>query len=328
MSILITGGAGYIGSHTLKELIKQGHKPLVLDNLSEGHRGAVKDVELTIGDLADRQRVLTFFRNNHIESVIHFAAHCYVGESVENPLKYYRNNIASVLNLFEAMIEKGVKNFIFSSTAAVYGEPCEIPIPESHPQNPINPYGETKLAVEKLLQYLQKSHGIQSVALRYFNAAGADKEGIIGEDHNPETHLIPLVLQVANGKREFISIFGDDYDTPDGTCIRDYIHVTDLAQAHIAALDYLESGGKTEIFNVGIGQGFSVKEVVDMARAVTGEPIPSVITTRRAGDPARLVADVKKIHHVLKWNPRYTELESIIETAWSWHKNHRDGFPD
>lgn len=328
MKILVTGGAGYIGSQTVKELLVEGHEPVVVDDLSEGHRSAVRGAALHRFSLADRERLAAFFAAESIDAVVHFAAYCYVGESMEDPVKYYRNNVVNALNLLEATVEAGVRKFVFSSTCATYGEPESIPLVETNPQKPVNVYGETKLVVEGLLKNLDRSHGLRFVALRYFNASGADPDGELGEDHDPETHLIPLVLQVALGKRKDIRIFGQDYDTPDGTCIRDYIHTVDLARAHILALDYLKGGGASDAVNVGTGRGYSVREVIECAREVTGHPIPAVIEGRRPGDPARLVAGNEKVKRLLGWEPRYPDLRDVMTTAWNWHKNHPDGYGD
>jgi UDP-glucose 4-epimerase len=326
MAILVAGGAGYIGSHTVAELLERNENVVVVDNLQKGHEKAVLGGKFYKGDLRDATFLDTVFKENDIEAVIDFAADSLVGESVTNPLKYYNNNVVSTLSLLDKMKQYGVDKIVFSSTAATYGEPENIPILETDKNNPTNPYGETKLAVEKALKWCDNAYGIKYTALRYFNAAGAHLGGKIGEDHNPESHLIPIILQTALGKRDCISIYGDDYNTPDGTCIRDYIHVTDLADAHILALNNLRNGGKSEIFNLGSGNGFSVKEVVEHAREITGINIKAVMAERRAGDPAVLVASSEKIKKVLNWNPKYTDLNTIIETAWKWHKAHPDGF--
>ncbi|HEX2944495.1 MAG TPA: UDP-glucose 4-epimerase GalE [Clostridia bacterium] len=328
MSILVTGGAGYIGSHTAAELLAAGEDVIILDSLEKGHRGAVKGGKLCVGDLRDAEFLDSVFRDNKIEEVIHFAAYSLVGESVDEPLKYYNNNMVSTLRLLDKMKEYGVKRLVFSSTAATYGEPENIPILETDRTFPTNPYGETKLSVEKVLKWADNAYGVKYVSLRYFNAAGAHISGTIGEDHKPESHLIPIVLQAALGKRDAIRIFGDDYDTPDGSCIRDYIHVTDLAMAHILALKSLRNGGDSKIYNLGNGKGFSVKEVVNLARKVTGVNIKEIIDPRRAGDPAVLVASSDRIKEELKWKPRYDDLSTIIETAWKWHKDHPDGYED
>ena len=329
MAILVTGGAGYIGSHTAYELIRAGYDVVVLDNLVTGYRAAVPEgARFYQGDIRDIAFLDSLFEKEKIDAIIHFAAFSLVGESVSNPLKYYENNLYGTKVLLESMVKNGISRIVFSSTAATYGEPENIPILESDRTCPTNPYGETKLAMEKMFKWTGDAHGINFVSLRYFNACGADAGGKIGEAHNPESHLIPLVLQVPNGKRASISIFGTDYDTPDGTCIRDYIHVTDLAAAHILAVKYLLDGGKSDVFNLGNGVGYSVREVIEMARRVTGHPIPATETPRRAGDPARLVASSEKARRVLGWNPTHASLEEIIESAWNWHKNHPNGYAD
>lgn len=324
-NILVVGGAGYIGSHMVKELLEAGHSVIVLDNFSTGHRDLLPGGLLIEGDLGDPKLLESLFTEHKIDAVMHFAAFSLVGESVVNPLKYYRNNLARTIELLDAMIRFNVKNFIFSSTAAVYGEPVQVPITETHPSNPTNPYGATKIAVERMLADCDQAHGLKSVCLRYFNAAGADESGNIGERHQPESHLIPLVLKVATGERKDIKIFGTDYDTPDGTCLRDYIHVTDLAQAHLLALNHLLAGGQSAVYNLGNSQGASVREVIRLAEKTTGRKIPIVETDRRAGDPAVLVAGSEKIKTELGWHPRYETLETIIQTAWKWHKK---GFED
>ncbi len=321
--VLVTGGAGYIGSHVAKLLSKRGYEVLIFDNLSSGHREAAKYSKLVVGDLADKKLLKEIFESFKPEAVMHFAAHIEVAESVRNPLKYYKNNVCNTLNLLEVMSEKGVNKLIFSSTAAVYGIPEEIPIPESAPLAPINPYGESKATVERVLRDLSKAEDFKYVSLRYFNVAGADPEGELGEAHKPETHLIPLVLKAAKGEREQIYIYGTDYPTPDGTAIRDYIHVLDLADAHIKALEYLLEGGGGEVFNVGYGRGYSVREVVDTVKKVTGRNFKVVETDRRPGDPPVLVAKVDKIKRVLNWQPRYDNLEFIVQTAWNWELNRR-----
>lgn len=329
MSILVLGGAGYIGSHTALELVRAGHDVVIADNLVTGYRKAVPEkARFYEGDLRDFDFLDNLFRTEKIDAVIHFAAYSLVGESVTNPLKYYDNNLYGTKVLLEAMVKNGIDKIVFSSTAATYGEPENIPILESDRTCPTNPYGETKLAMEKMFSWTAKAHGLRYVSLRYFNACGADESGTIGEAHNPESHLIPLILQVPNGKRESISIFGNDYNTPDGTCIRDYIHVTDLAQAHILAVKYLENGGESDIFNLGNGIGYSVREVINTARKVTGHPIPEVEVPRRAGDPAMLVASSEKAKRILGWNPEHDSLEEIIASAWNWHKNHPNGYND
>ncbi len=329
MAILVLGGAGYIGSHTVYELIDAGKEVVIADNLETGHIEAVHPkAKFYQGDIRDRAFVDSVFDNEQIDGVIHFAANSLVGESMTNPLKYYDNNLCGTKVLLESMVAHGIDKIVFSSTAATYGEPERVPILETDRTEPTNCYGETKLSMEKMFKWTGLAHGLRFVSLRYFNACGAHVSGKIGEAHNPESHLIPLILQVPNGKRDFISIFGDDYDTKDGTCIRDYIHVTDLAQAHILAMDYLMNGGESNIFNLGNGVGFTVKEVIDTAREVTGHPIPAKTTPRRAGDPAQLIASSEKARTVLGWHPEHADLREIIETAWNWHKNHPNGFAE
>lgn len=329
MAILVLGGAGYIGSHTALELVKAGNEVVIADNLVTGYRKAIPEgAKFYEGDLRDFDFLNKLFQQEKIDAVIHFAAYSLVGESVTNPLKYYDNNLYGTKVLLEAMVKNNVGKIVFSSTAATYGEPENIPILESDRTCPTNPYGETKLAMEKMFKWTAEAHGLRYVSLRYFNACGADESGTIGEAHNPESHLIPLILQVPNGKRETISIYGTDYDTPDGTCIRDYIHVTDLAQAHILAVQYLNNGGESDIFNLGNGVGYSVREVIETARKVTGHSIPATETSRRAGDPARLVASSEKAKSVLGWKPVHDSLEEIIASAWNWHKNHPNGYDE
>ncbi len=327
MAILVLGGAGYIGSHTVYELIDAGRDVVIADNLETGHIEAVHPkAKFYQGDIRNRKFIDSIFESEQIDGVIHFAANSLVGESMTNPLKYYDNNLCGTKVLLESMVAHGIDKIVFSSTAATYGEPERVPILETDKTEPTNCYGETKLSMEKMFKWVGKAHGLRFVSLRYFNACGAHVSGKIGEAHNPESHLIPLILQVPNGQRDFISIFGDDYDTKDGTCIRDYIHVTDLAQAHILAMNYLMDGGESNIFNLGNGVGFTVKEVIDTARKVTGHPIPVKITPRRAGDPAQLIASSEKAKTVLGWHPEHADLEEIIATAWNWHKNHPHGF--
>lgn len=328
MAILVAGGAGYIGSHMVAELLEAGEDVVVLDNLQKGHRKAVLGGNFYGGDLRDEGFLDLVFGENDIEAVIDFAADSLVGESVADPLKYYNNNVVSTLMLLTKMMEYGVKNIVFSSTAATYGEPEEIPIPETHGTFPINPYGETKLAVEKALKWVGSAYGIKYVAMRYFNAAGAHISGKIGEDHHPETHLIPIIMQAALGKREALQIYGSDYDTPDGTCIRDYIHVTDLARAHLLALENLRKGGSSAIYNLGNGRGFSNREILHIARKVTGIDIKAAEAPRRPGDPAVLVASSEKARRELDWKPEFDDLETIIATAWKWHKDHPRGYED
>ncbi len=318
-SIVLIGGAGYIGSHTAKYLYGQGYQPVVIDNLSLGHKEAVQWGPLEIGDMTDSEFLRRVFQTYSPTAVIHFAAFAYVGESVTDPAKYYRNNVAGTLVLLDAMREAGIDRLIFSSTCATYGVPQRIPIDESNPQRPINPYGKTKLMVEQILEDYDSAYGLKSVALRYFNAAGADTEAEIGEDHDPETHLIPLVLEAAAGKREHISVFGTDYSTRDGTCVRDYIHVTDLAQAHFLALEYLKEGGASDRFNLGNGLGFTVKEVIETAARITGKSIQVDYAPRRPGDPPELVGSSDKARSVLGWNPQFPSLEVILESAWRWY---------
>ena len=327
MAILVLGGAGYIGSHTVYELIDAGREVVVADNLITGFKAAVHPkAKFYQIDLRNRVELDELFENEEIDGVIHFAAFSQVGESMSKPLKYYENNLWGTTVLLQSMVAHGVDKIDFSSTAATYGEPERIPILENDRTQPTNCYGETKLAMEKMMRWTGGAHPLHYVALRYFNACGAHMSGSIGEAHNPETHLIPLILQVPLGVREKVSIFGDDYPTKDGTCVRDYIHVTDLAQAHILALDYLMKGGESNVFNLGNGVGFTVKEVIDVARSVTGHPIPAEISPRRAGDPAQLVASSEKAKSVLGWKPQYDSLETIVDSAWKWHKAHPNGF--
>ena len=323
MNILVTGGAGYIGSHACKALAQAGYTPVSFDNLVYGHRQAVQWGPLEEGDIADRNALDAVITKYRPTAVMHFAAYAYVGESVQDPGKYYRNNVAGSLTLLEALRDHGIDKFIFSSTCATYGVPERSPIDEAHPQRPINPYGASKQMIERMLADFDAAHGLKSIALRYFNAAGADPAAEIGEDHDPETHLIPLVLDAATGRRPAITIYGDDYDTPDGTCIRDYIHVTDLAQAHVLALKALESGASSTVYNLGNGQGFSVRQVINQAEAVTGKKIPVIIGPRRPGDPPRLVGDATRIRRDLGWQSEYADLSSILTTAWRWHARPR-----
>ncbi|MBD2365043.1 UDP-glucose 4-epimerase GalE [Anabaena minutissima FACHB-250] len=326
-SILVTGGAGYIGSHTVLALKQAGYDVVILDNLVYGHRDLVEkvlQVKLIVGDTSDRALLDDLFKTHNFAAVMHFSAYAYVGESVTDPAKYYRNNVLGTLVLLEAMLAASIKNFVFSSTCATYGVPDVVPIPENHPQNPINPYGATKLMVERILSDFDGAYGLKSVRFRYFNAAGAHPDGLLGEDHNPETHLIPLVLLTALGKRESISIFGTDYPTPDGTCIRDYIHVSDLADAHILGLEYLLEGGDSEFFNLGNGQGFSVREVIAAAAQVTGLNIPVAECDRRPGDPPSLIGSGEKARKILGWQPQYPDIQDIVTHAWQWHlKRHK-----
>lgn len=327
MTILVLGGAGYIGSHTAYELIDQGEDVVIVDNLETGYREAVHPkARFYEGDIRNRSFIDSVFDKEKIDAVIHFAANSLVGESMEDPLKYYDNNLCGTKVLLESMVAHNVDKIVFSSTAATYGEPERVPILESDKTEPTNTYGETKLSMEKMFKWTGKAHGLRYVSLRYFNACGAHKSGTIGEAHNPESHLIPLILQVPNKKREAISIYGDDYDTKDGTCIRDYIHVTDLAQAHILAVEYLMKGNESNIFNLGNGVGFTVKEVIETARKVTGDPIKTEVVPRRAGDPAVLIASSEKAKSILGWNPEYADLEQIISSAWEWHRTHPNGY--
>lgn len=323
MAILVTGGAGYIGSHSVLTLQKAGYEVIVLDNLVYGHQDLVEQVlkvKLIVGSTCDRALLQEIFADHQIDAVMHFAAYAYVGESVTQPAKYYQNNVVGTLTLLEAMLEANINKFVFSSTCATYGVPDAVPITEDQSQHPINPYGATKLMVERILQDFNQAYDFRSVCLRYFNAAGADPEGNLGEDHNPETHLIPLVLQTALGHRQSVSIFGTDYDTPDGSCIRDYIHVLDIAQAHILALEYLINNGATDVFNLGNGSGFSVKEVIETARKITGKEIKAELSDRRPGDPPSLVGSGAKAQKILGWQPAYSNLDDIISHAWQWHQ--------
>ncbi|MDD4004278.1 MAG: UDP-glucose 4-epimerase GalE [Elusimicrobiaceae bacterium] len=318
--ILVAGGAGYIGSHVAKELTRHGVQTLTLDNFVRGHRELARWGAVEECDLADKTRLREIFEKYRIAAVFHLCAFTYVGESGQNPAMYYENNVGNTINLLNAMAEGGVQRFVFSSTCSTYGEPLEIPITETHPQNPVNVYARTKLMVETMLKDYERAYGMKHVNLRYFNAAGADEAAETGEWHEPETHLIPLILDAAAGLRKEITIFGTDYPTPDGTCVRDYIHVTDLARAHLLALDYLEKGGASDAFNLGNGKGFSVREVIKATEKVTGRTIAVKETGRRAGDPARLIGSSAKAKKMLGWEPRYPELEKIIETAWRWHR--------
>lgn len=329
MAVLVTGGAGYIGSHAVAALQERGEKIVIIDNLQQGHRKALLGGKLYEGDLRDAAFMDTVFQeNDDIDAVIHFAANSLVGESMKDPGKYYHNNVFGTLCLLEKMNEYNVRKIVFSSTAATYGEPENVPIDEYDRTLPTNAYGETKLAMEKMMKWFDVAHNIKFVSLRYFNAAGAHESGKIGEDHSPETHLIPIVLQAALGQRPHISVFGEDYDTPDGTCIRDYIHVSDLADAHVLAVDRLRTGADSSVYNLGNGTGFSVKEVIDIARAVTGKEIPAVMEARRAGDPAVLVASSDRARKELGWNPKRNKLEDIIKSAWSWHEANPKGYND
>lgn len=329
MSILVLGGAGYIGSHAVYQLIDRGYKVIVVDNLQTGHVGAIH-LKATYynGDIRSKTFLNSVFEQEDINAVIHFAANSLVGESMTDPLKYFDNNVYGTQVLLEVMKDHNVKKIVFSSTAATYGEPELVPITESMATNPTNTYGETKLTMEKMMKWCDEAYGIKYVSLRYFNVAGARETAEIGEDHSPETHLIPIVLQVALNQRESITIFGDDYDTQDGTCIRDYIHVEDLIDAHVLALNYLQDGGESNVFNLGSSQGFSVKEIVETAREVTEHPIPAQIGPRRAGDPSMLIAASEKAKQVLGWKPTRTSINKIIKDAWSWHRTNPDGYND
>ncbi len=318
--ILVVGGAGYIGTHMVKDLLRAGYSVVILDNLAKGHRELIPGGVFVEGDLGDSALLDRLFTAHDISAVMHFAAFSLVGESVQEPLAYYRNNVARTVELLDAMRRHDITRFIFSSTAAVYGEPVTTPIKEDHPQQPTNPYGAGKLAVERMLADCAAAYGLRYIALRYFNAAGADAEGGLGERHEPESHLIPLVLQTATGERDAIQIYGEDYPTPDGTCLRDYVHVSDLAQAHLLALESLLGEGANAIYNLGNSKGYSVREVIDIARRITGRPITTRSAARRPGDPAVLVADSSKIRKALGWQPRYEQLEAIIASAWDWHQ--------
>ena len=325
--ILVCGGAGYIGSHAVRQLIDKGEEVIIVDNLETGHEDAIHPkAKFYNVDIRNEEELDKVFEENKIDEVIHFAANSLVGESMTNPLKYYNNNVHGTEILLKVMIKHDVKKIVFSSTAATYGEPKSIPILETDPTCPTNAYGETKLAMEKLMKWADVAHGVKFISLRYFNVAGAHASGEIGEDHNPETHLIPLILQVPLGKREFISIFGDDYDTHDGTCIRDYIHVIDLADAHILAVEKLRAGSSSNIYNLGSGNGFTVKEMIEAARKVTGHAIPAKVCERRAGDPAKLVAASAKARKELGWEPQFENVEAMISSAWKWHQEHPMGF--
>jgi UDP-glucose 4-epimerase len=326
MNILITGGAGYIGSHTVKYFQEQNEKVIVIDNLQSGHEKSIQVDYLYKIDIRDKDALDKVVKNHKIEAVIHFAANSLVGESMEKPYEYYHNNVYGMLCLLDVMKENNVNKIVISSTAATYGEPKRIPILEEDVTNPTNTYGETKLAMEKMMKWFDRAYGIKYVSLRYFNAAGAHESGLIGEDHHPETHLIPLILQVPLGKRDKIYIFGDDYPTEDGTCVRDYIHVMDLASAHYKALEYLRNGEESDIFNLGNGNGYSVKEVIETARKVTGHSIPAEVQVRRAGDPAILIASSEKAKNILGWKPQFDSLEKIIGDAWRWHENNPNGY--
>ena len=329
MSILVCGGAGYIGSHTVHQLVEKGEDVVIVDNLQTGHMGAVNPkAKFYKGDIREAEVLDRIFTENKIDAVVHFAANSLVGESMTNPLKYFNNNVYGMQVLLEAMVRHGIDKIVFSSTAATYGEPERIPIMEDDRTEPTNPYGQSKLIMEKMMKWVSLANGIRYVSLRYFNAAGAIEDGSIGEDHSSETHLIPLILQVPLGKRDHITVFGEDYPTPDGTCLRDYIHVLDLADAHVLAIDYLRRGGESNIFNLGNGQGFSVKEMIEAAREATGLDIKVEIGERRAGDPAQLIASSEKARKVLGWQPKFTDVKAVIGTAWKWHQQHPEGYQD
>ena len=329
MAILVCGGAGYIGSHAVHALVEKGEQVVIVDNLQTGHRGALNTAaKFYEGDIRDASVLDKIFTENKIEAVIHFAANSLVGESMEKPLLYFNNNVYGMQVLLEAMVRHGVDKIVFSSTAATYGEPKRVPIHEDDETCPTNTYGETKLMMEKMMKWVSRANGVRYVSLRYFNAAGALPDGSIGEDHKTETHLIPLILQVPTGRRDHITVFGDDYPTPDGTCLRDYIHVVDLADAHVLALEYLRKGGASDIFNLGNGQGFSVKEMIAAAEKATGRSIKVEIGARRAGDPAQLIASSEKARTVLGWKPQFTDVEQVIGTAWKWHESHPHGYED
>jgi len=325
--VLVTGGAGYIGSHTAKALARSGYQVVVFDNLAAGHRAAVRWGPLVEGDIRDVAAVRAALRRHDVSAVLHFAAFLDVGESVRDPMRYYRNNVDGALGVIEAMLAESVPHFIFSSTCATYGEPLETPITEAHPQRPINSYGETKLAVERALPHFEKAHGLRSMALRYFNAAGADPDGEIGEDHSPEIHIIPRAIEAALGGPG-LEVFGDDYPTPDGTCLRDYIHVTDLADAHVKALEALVETGRSGAYNLGVGRPHSVKDVIEAVERLAGRRVPWTIAPRRPGDPAVLYAAAHKAQAELHWTPRFPDLDAIVGTAWAWHRAHRHGYQD
>ena len=329
MAILVCGGAGYIGSHAVHALVEKGEEVVIVDNLQTGHRGALNPAaKFYEGDIRDASVLDRIFTENKIEAVIHFAANSLVGESMEKPLLYFNNNVYGMQVLLEGMVRHGVDKIVFSSTAATYGEPKRVPIHEDDETCPTNTYGETKLTMEKMMKWVSRANGVRYVSLRYFNAVGALPDGSIGEDHKTETHLIPLILQVPTGRRDHITVFGDDYPTPDGTCLRDYIHVVDLADAHVLALEYLRKGGASDIFNLGNGQGFSVKEMIAAAEKATGRSIKVEIGARRAGDPAQLIASSEKARTVLGWKPQFTDVEQVIGTAWKWHESHPHGYED
>ncbi len=327
MKILILGGAGYIGSHTVRELLENGYNVAIADNLQTGHKESIPEgVKFYEGDIRDKNFLDNIFESEKIDAVVHFAANALVGESMIDPLKYYDNNVYGTLELLKSMVEHKIGKIVFSSSSAVYGEPKSLPIKETDLVLPTNTYGESKLAMENMIKWVSKIHGLKYVALRYFNACGAHPDGKIGEDHTIETHIMPLVIQTALGQRDSVTILGDDYPTKDGTCIRDYIHVVDLARAHVLALEYLNKGGESDVFNLGNGSGYSVKEIIDAVKCVSGKDFDVKITKRRPGDPARLVASSEKAENILKWQPKFKNLDDIIKTAWNWHKNHPRGY--
>lgn len=327
MSVLICGGAGYIGSHNVRAFLNHGESVIVIDNLLTGHKESLpENIKFYEGDIRNGEILDKIFQENDIEAVIHFCAFSLVGESVEQPLKYFNNNVGGMISLLEAMQRNNIKKIVFSSSAAVYGEPKKIPILETDPTNPTNPYGESKRIMEKMMHWVSLQYDIRYVSLRYFNVAGAWHDGSIGEAHNHETHLVPIILQVPLGKRSKVTVYGDDYPTPDGTCIRDYVYIEDLAEAHLLALEYLRNGGESQIFNLGSGDGYSVMEMINAARKASGHEIPLEIGKRRAGDPARLVADSSKARKILNWQPKVTSMEEIIATAWKWHESHPNGY--
>lgn len=327
MSIIVLGGAGYIGSHAVAELVNRGYNVVVVDNLKTGHKEAIHEkAKFYQGDIRDKDFLSSVFDRETVDGVMHFAASSLVGESMEEPLQYLNNNVYGTQILLEVMEQFGVKNIVFSSSAATYGEPEQVPIIESMPTNPESTYGDTKLIMEKMMKWCDKAYGMKYVALRYFNVAGAKSDGTIGEDHQPESHLVPIILQVALGQREKLAIYGDDYNTPDGTCIRDYVHVEDLIDAHIRSLEYLENGGESNIFNLGSSKGFSVQEILGAARSVTEKTIPAEVVARRAGDPGILIASSDKAKEILGWEPKYTDIKDIIATAWKWHESNPNGY--
>jgi UDP-glucose 4-epimerase len=327
-AVLVSGGAGYIGSHVVRALRRRGRRVVVLDSLRTGHRAAVEEGLLVEGDVADQELVKRLVGEHDVGAVLHFAAEILVGESVVDPRKYFHDNTFKTFLFLNALLDAGVRRFVFSSTAAIFGDPVRTPIEEDDPKAPASPYGESKLMVERMLATYDRAYGLRYTALRYFNAAGADPAGDLGEDHHPETHLIPLALQVALGRREELQIYGADYPTPDGTCVRDYVHVVDLAEAHLLALDYLEGGGCSRSYNLGNGTGYSVREVLESARRVTGAEIPARVAARRPGDPAVLVAGSERIRRELGWRPEYTDLDAIVASAWRWHRAHPEGFAE